>query len=107
MEDIAKMKFKDIETTPEEVLQFLQEAGLDITEIDKIKFSDRPTLQEQVDWIEKRLEMLDDLYDIAVELDTRENSNDYLVDRLQSYSWQELCDKGITILEELKKGKYI
>ena len=101
------MKFKDIETTPEEVLQFLQEAGLDITEIDKIKFSDKPTLQEQVDWIEKRLAMLDDLYDIAIELDTRENSNEYLIDRLQSYSWQELCDKGITILEELKKGKYI
>jgi hypothetical protein len=101
------MKFKDIETTPEEVLQFLQEAGLDITEIDKIKFSDRPTLQEQVDWIEKRLVMLDDLYDIAIELDTRENSNDYLVDRLQSYSWQELCDKGIAILKELKKEKYI
>jgi hypothetical protein len=101
------MKFKDIEITPEEVLQFLQEAGLDITEIDKIKFSDKPTLQEQVDWIEKRLVMLDDLYDIAVELDTRENSNDYLVDRLQSYSWQELCDKGIAILKELKKEKYI
>ena len=101
------MKFKEIKTTSEEVLQFLQEAGLDITEIDKIKFSDRPTLQEQVDWIEKRLVMLDDLYDIAVELDTRENSNDCLVDRLQSYSWQELCDKGISILEELKKEKYI
>ena len=96
-----------LNTSEEEVLQFLKDAGLDISERDKVTISDHPTLQEQVDIIEKRLVMLDDLYDIAVELDERENTNNCLVDRFQSFSRQELCDKGIAILEELKKEKYI
>lgn len=97
------MKFKDIgATSEEEVLQFLKDAGLDISERDKVEISDHPTLQEQVDRIEKRLVMLDDLYDIAVELDAREFSNNCVVDNLQQFSWNELCDKGIEILEKLK-----
>lgn len=96
-----------LNTSEEEVLQFLKDAGLDISERDKVEVSDHPTLQEQVDRIEKRLVMLDDLYDIAVELDARETANNCVVDRLQIFSRQELCDKGITILEELKKEKYI
>ena len=41
--------------------------------------------------------LLDDLYDIAVELDSREFSNNCLIDRLTGLSWDELCDKGIEI----------
>jgi hypothetical protein len=97
------MKFKDIETTPEEVTQFLKEVGFDGLDLDEIEVSDRPTLKDQVEAIEKRLVMLDDLYEIAIELDSRETSNNCVVDRLQSFGWDELCDKGIEILEKLKK----
>ncbi len=101
------MKFKDfikdIETTPEEVAQFLKEVGLEGFDPEDIEVSDRPTLEEQVESIEKRFCMLDDLYDIAVELDARETSNNCVVDRLQQFGWDELCDKGIEILEKLKK----
>ena len=43
------------------------------------------------------------LYDIAVELDSREFSNNCIVDRLIGLSWDELCDKGIEILTKLKE----
>ena len=97
------MKFKDIKTTPEEVAQFLKDVGFEGFDPNDIEVSDHPTLKDQVEAIEKKFVMLDDLYDIAVELDARETSNNCVVDRLQSFGWNELCDKGIEILEKLKK----
>ena len=48
-------------------------------------------------------DIIDDLYNIVVELDARETSNNCVVDDLQRFGWDELCDKGIEILEKLKK----
>jgi len=97
------MKFKDIETTPEEVAQFLKDVGFEGFDPNEIEVSDCPTLEDQMKAIEERFVMLDDLYEIAIELDSRETSNNCVVDRLQSFGWDELCDKGIEILEKLKK----
>lgn len=96
------MKFKDIETTPEEVAQFLKEVGFEGFDPNEIEVSDRPTLEDQMEAIEKKFVLLDDLYEIAIELDSRETSNNCVVDRLQQFSWNELCDRGIKILEKLK-----
>ena len=98
------MKFKDIETTPEEVEQFLKDVGFEGFDIKEIEVSDHPTLKDHMEFIEKRIIMIDDLYDIAVELDAREVSNNCVVDNLQQFGWNELCDKGIAILENLKNG---
>ncbi len=97
------MKFKDIEFNEEEIIQSLKDAGIEVLSPGDAGFSDHPTLKEQMDWIENRLRMLDDLYDIAVELDSREFSNNCIIDRLTGLSWDELCDKGIEILAKLKE----
>jgi len=52
--------------------------------------------------IAQRIRMIDDLYDIALELDSRETSMTLPVDRLHQLTLSELCDKGIEILEKLK-----
>ena len=97
------MKFKDLEFTEEEIIQSLKDVGIEVFNPGDVEFNDHPTLKEQMDFIEARLMMLDDLYDIAVELDSREFSNNCVVDRLIGLSWDELCDKGIEILTKLKE----
>lgn len=54
-------------------------------------------------WCNNRLRMLDDLYNIAVELDARETSSNLVVDNFSGLSWDELCDKGIELLTKLKE----
>lgn len=93
------MKFKDIETTPEEVIQSLKDAGIEFVVPGDADYN---TLAEITDYIKARALLIDDLYNIAVELDAREFSNNCVVDRLQQFGWNELCDKGIEILEKLK-----
>lgn len=93
------MKFKDIETTPEEVIQSLKDAGIEFVVLGDVDYN---TLAEITDYIKARALLIDDLYNIAVELDAREFSNNCAVDRLQQFGWNELCDKGIEILEKLK-----
>ena len=56
------------------------------------------------EWCENRLRALDDLYDIAVELDARERTSNCVIRDLLPLSWDEVCDKGIEALIELKKG---
>lgn len=56
------------------------------------------------EWCENRLRMLDDLYNIAVELDARERTSNCVISSLLSLSWDEVCDKGIEVITELKKG---
>jgi hypothetical protein len=97
------MKIKDLEFNEEEIIQSLKDVGIEVLNPGDVCFSDHPTLKEQMDWIENRLKMLDDLYDITVELDSREFSNNCLIDRLTGLSWDELCDKGIEILTNLKE----
>ena len=97
------MKIKDLEFNEEEIIQSLKDVGIEVLNPGDVSFSDRLTLKEQMDWIENRLGMLDDLYDIVVELDSREFSNNCIIDRLTGLSWDELCDKGIEILTKLKE----
>ena len=54
-------------------------------------------------WCNNRLRMLDDLYNIAVELDARETSSNLVVDDLSTLSWDDVCDLGIAILQGLKE----
>lgn len=96
------MKLTEIITTEEEVGQFLKDVGFEGFDPDEIEVSDRPTLKEQMESIEKRIRMIDDLYDITTEIDARETSCNCVIEKLQGLSWEELCNKGIEILEKLK-----
>ena len=93
------MKFKDIKTTPEEVLQFLKDAGIEFVSPGE---ADYDTLKELQEYFTQRAVLLSTIYDIAVELDAREIQNAKVVDDFQQLSWNDLCDKGIQILEKLK-----
>lgn len=93
------MKFKDIKTTPEEVLQFLKDAGIEFVSPGE---ADYDTLKELQEYFTQRAVLLSTIYDIAVELDAREIQNVKVVDDFQQLSWNDLCDKGIQILEKLK-----
>ncbi len=93
------MKFKDIKTTPEEVLQFLKDAGIEFVSPGE---ADYDTLKELQEYFTQRAVLLSTIYDIAVELDSREIQNVKVVDDFQQFSWNDLCDKGIQILEKLK-----
>lgn len=97
------MKLKDLEFTEEEIIQSLKDVGIEVLNPGDVEVNDHPTLKEQMDFIEARLKMLDDLYGIAVELDSREFSNNCVISRLVDLSWDELCDKGIEILAKLKE----
>ena len=93
------MKFKDIETTPEEVIQSLKDAGIEFVSPGE---ADYDTLKELQEYVTQRAVLLSTIYDIAVELDAREIQNVKVVDDFQQLSWNDLCDKGIQILEKLK-----
>lgn len=100
------MKFKDLEFTEEEIIQSLKDVGIEVLNPGDAEVNGHPPLKEQMDWLknfENRLKMLNDLYDIALELNSREFFNNYVVDRLTGLSWDELCDKGIEILTKLKE----
>ena len=102
------MKFKDLKFTEEEIIQSLKDVGIEVLNPGDAEINDHPPLKEQMDWFktfENRLKMLDDLYDIALELNSREFFNNYVVDRLTGLSWDELCDKGIEILTKLKEPR--
>lgn len=93
------MKFKDIETTPEEVLQSLKDAGIEFVSPGE---ADYDTLKDLQEYLTQRAILLNNIYDVAVELNAREIQNARVVDDLQHFSWNDLCDKGIQILEKLK-----
>mgnify|MGYP003295369801 CR=1 FL=1 len=44
------------------------------------------------------------LFEIADELYAREHSNNTIYEQFHNVSWEEMCDKGMEILEELKVG---
>jgi len=97
------MKLKDLEFNEEEIIQSLKDVGIEVLNPEDAEFNDHPTLKEQMAWIENRLKMLNDFHDIAIELDSREFSNNCVIDRFTGLSWDELCDKGIEILTNLKE----
>lgn len=102
------MKFKELEFNEEEIIQSLKNVGIEVLNPGDAEVNDHPPLKEQMDWLknfENRLKMLNDLYDIALELNSREFFNNYVVDRLTGLSWDELCEKGIEILTKLKEPR--
>ena len=49
-------------------------------------------------------DILNQLQDIVTELDARELSFNLVISSLERYSWKELCNKGIELLETLRDG---
>ena len=98
------MIFKDLEFKEEEIIRSLKEAGIEVFSPEDAEYNDHPTLKEQMDWIEIRLRTINTLFRIVSELDAREFSNNCVVPELQALSWNELCDRGIELLQEIKNG---
>lgn len=96
------MILKDLEFNEEEIIQSLKDAGIEVFSSEDAEYNDYPTLKEQMDWIETRLRTINTLCSIVTELDAREFSNNCVVPELQPLSWNELCDRGIALLQELK-----
>lgn len=49
-------------------------------------------------------DIIKQLQDIVTELDARELSFNLVISSLAGYSWKELCNKGIELLEVLRDG---
>ena len=47
-------------------------------------------------------EIIDKIYDIIIELDAREHTNNCVAACLLDKSWTELCEKAIELLEQIK-----
>ena len=102
--DAKAMKFNDLEFDEGEVIQALRDAGIEIYTPEDAEYNNYPTIKELADqWCENRLRALDDLYDVAVELDARERTSNCVVRSLLPLSWDEVCDKGIEALQKLKE----
>lgn len=98
------MKFKDLKFTEDEIIQSLKDVGIEVLNPEDADFDKYPTFKELADqWCENRLRALDDLYDIAVELDARERTSNCVIRSLLPLSWDEVCDKGIEALQKLKE----
>ena len=68
------------------------------------KYNNHPTIKELADqWYENRLQALDDLHNVSVELDARETSSNCVIPELTDLSWDEVCDRGIELLQKLKE----
>ena len=90
------MKRTDIIGTEEAIIQSLIDVGFKLE-------GDGPTLQEYMDTKGKRLRMLDELYDIVTEIDARETGSNCVIPQLQEVGWDELFDRGIEVLKQLKE----
>ena len=98
------MIHKELEFNEEEIISSLKDAGIEVFSSEDAQFNDYSKIQEQMDRIETRLHTIDALFRVASELDAREFSNNCVVPELQTLSWNELCDQGIALLQELKSG---
>ena len=47
-------------------------------------------------------DIINKLFDILLELDARENSNNCIIPELSDKGWDELCIEGIKLFEQLK-----
>ena len=82
----------------------MKDAGIELFSSEDTEFNDYPTIKEQMDWIATRLHTINALSKVVSELDAREFSNNSVVPELQALSWDEVCDQGIALLQELKNG---
>lgn len=46
---------------------------------------------------------IEQLFDILIELDARYQNNNCVIDNLINIDWDNLCDKGIILLQALKE----
>jgi hypothetical protein len=95
IKEYKKMKFplEGIKINPEEAMQSLADVGI-------LPDPDGKTLEELAEASIGSLTY--ELLEVAVELDTRETSNNCVIARLQGTSWVDLCNRGIEILKLLK-----
>jgi len=85
-------------------IKFAKEIIKEVEERKPIKTSDKCVNGEEFEkWIHEDL-TTERLLNIAIELDARETSNNCVVPELIGKNFEELCNEGIRILEELKKG---
>ena len=98
------MKFKELEFNETEIIQSLKDAGIEVFTPDDAEFNEHSTLREQLDCVQARQNIIDELFMVATELDAREFSSNCVIPELQALSWVELCDKGITLLQKIKNG---
>lgn len=98
------MIFKDLEFNEEEIIKSLRDAGIEVFSSEDAEYNGYPTIKEQMDWIENKLHTINALFRVVSELDAREFSNNCVVPELQALSWNEVCDQGIALLQELKNG---
>lgn len=52
----------------------------------------------------KRLDIIDEVLDIGVELEARELGGNCILEKYFGTSYVDLCNRGIEIFEELKKN---
>lgn len=50
-------------------------------------------------------EIMEKLFRVTTELDAREYSSNSIIQEYQSVSWNELCDIGINLFEQLKSKR--
>ena len=89
------MKYKEIETTQEEVLQSLVDAGIELT-------PSNITLGEQLQKLLQKEDEYYTLYMLVDELYARKKSNNSVHQDLHGTSWVDLIDMAITLLQKIK-----
>ena len=89
------MKYKEIETTEEEVIQSMVEVGIELVPGDT-------TLGEQLQKLLQKEDEYYTLYMLIDELYAREKSNNSVHQDLHGTSWVDLIDMAITLLKKIK-----
>ena len=89
------MKYKEIKTTEEEVIQSIVDAGIELTPSDT-------TIGEQLQKLLQKEDKYYTLYMLVDELYAREKSNNSVHQDLHGTSWVDVVDMAITILKEIR-----
>lgn len=50
----------------------------------------------------RELEIIEEVLNIMTELDARESTSNILIREYQDIGWNELCDKSIELIQQLK-----
>lgn len=75
-----------------------EEAIIELAKLVKMNFTDEGKP------IRTRMKVLEDIEDILLELNAREESNNCVVNGFSNLSWIELCNKGVELFQELIKS---
>lgn len=89
------MNNKEIETSQEEVLQSLVDAGIELA-------PSNTTLGEQLQNLLQKEDEYYTLYMLVDEIYAREKSNNTIYEDLHRTSWVDLIDMAITLLQKIK-----